>query len=247
MAGSESQKIMMSEERTKRQERARRILDAAAELILRWGYKKTAIDDIARLAGVAKGTIYLHWKSREDLFVTLLLRESAETGREILTRIAADPCGISLSNVVKHSLLVTMTRPLARALFSEDAQVLGELLHYENEDLTALRQIKLLLGRQLLDLFRARGVLRTDQSMAEQIKIYTTLLAGTMMVDHYLPAEMHSTPAEAAERLAALIHVALEPVEPVPPTVQHELRALWDQVAREMMRQLDERLQTELS
>ncbi len=54
-----------SENRPKRQERAERILDAAAALIQRWGYNKTTIDDIAKQAGVAKGTIYLHWKTRD--------------------------------------------------------------------------------------------------------------------------------------------------------------------------------------
>ena len=42
------------EEGSKREQRAERILDAAAELMLRWGYNNTTIDDIARLAGVAK-------------------------------------------------------------------------------------------------------------------------------------------------------------------------------------------------
>src|SRR5579884_3269032 len=63
------------EERSKREARAERILDAASELVLRWGYKKTTIDDIAKQAGVAKGTIYLHWKTREELFLALLTRE----------------------------------------------------------------------------------------------------------------------------------------------------------------------------
>ncbi|WP_163569887.1 helix-turn-helix domain-containing protein [Fodinicola feengrottensis] len=57
--------------------RAERVLDAAAELIVRWGYDKTTIEDIARARrGRAKGTIYLHWKTREDLFIALLRRES---------------------------------------------------------------------------------------------------------------------------------------------------------------------------
>lgn len=64
-------------------ERAHRILDAAAELILRWGYDKTTIDDIARQAGVAKGTIYLHWKTRDALFVALLRRERVATLDEV--------------------------------------------------------------------------------------------------------------------------------------------------------------------
>ena len=53
--------------------RGERILEAAAELIVRWGYKKTTVDDIARQAGVAKGTIYLHWKTREELFKAVLV------------------------------------------------------------------------------------------------------------------------------------------------------------------------------
>ena len=55
--------------------RAHRILDAASSLILRWGYNKTTIDDVARQAGVAKGTIYLHWNTREELFAALIHRE----------------------------------------------------------------------------------------------------------------------------------------------------------------------------
>jgi len=65
------------------------MLDAAAALILRWGYNKTAIDDIARHAGVAKGTIYLHWKAREDLFAALMRRERLALSEEIRQRIAA--------------------------------------------------------------------------------------------------------------------------------------------------------------
>ena len=60
------------------EERGERILEAAAALITRWGYKKTTIDDIAKQAGVAKGTIYLHWKTREELFKAVILHEEME-------------------------------------------------------------------------------------------------------------------------------------------------------------------------
>src|SRR5580765_1872965 len=81
---------------SKRQERGQRILDAAATLILRWGYNKTTIDDIARQANVAKGTIYLHWNTRDELFSALIRREKLEMGEEIRQRIAADPLGSTL-------------------------------------------------------------------------------------------------------------------------------------------------------
>jgi AcrR family transcriptional regulator len=47
------------------------ILDAALTLFGRYGYRRTSIDDIARAAGVAKGTVYLHVESKAALFRTL--------------------------------------------------------------------------------------------------------------------------------------------------------------------------------
>ena len=123
------------EERPRRQGREERILDAAAELIQRWGYKKTTIDDIVRLAGVAKSTIYLHWKTREDLFTALLLRESVEASLDMLERINNEPDGVYLHNLAKHAIYVIMTRPLAKALFIGGVEVLGELVRSGREDL----------------------------------------------------------------------------------------------------------------
>lgn len=43
------------------------ILDAADRLLARYGYKKMTIDDLAREVGVGKGTIYLHFSSKEEV------------------------------------------------------------------------------------------------------------------------------------------------------------------------------------
>lgn len=45
-----------------------RILEAAVSVFSRYGYRRAAIDDVAREAGVAKGTIYLYHESKEALF-----------------------------------------------------------------------------------------------------------------------------------------------------------------------------------
>ena len=60
-----------------RRERAERILDVTAGLLLRHGYKRVTIDDVAAGAGIGKGTIYLHWKTREALFWAVLQRDAA--------------------------------------------------------------------------------------------------------------------------------------------------------------------------
>jgi len=45
------------------------ILDATDRLLGRLGYQKTTIDDLAREAGVARRTVYLHFPSKEEIFL----------------------------------------------------------------------------------------------------------------------------------------------------------------------------------
>lgn len=63
------------------------ILDAADRLMLRYGYRKMTVDDIAREAGIGKGTIYLYFPSKEE--VALSCREAGNQRlQEVLHRIA---------------------------------------------------------------------------------------------------------------------------------------------------------------
>ncbi len=50
------------------------ILAAATELFSTTPYHRVAMDDIAQRAGVAKGTLYYHFKSKEALYASLLHR-----------------------------------------------------------------------------------------------------------------------------------------------------------------------------
>ena len=49
----------------------RRILDAAIEVFAARGFYNARVSDIARSAGVADGTIYLYFKSKDDLLISL--------------------------------------------------------------------------------------------------------------------------------------------------------------------------------
>lgn len=48
-----------------------RILDAAKILFSRYGLKKTSIEEIAQHAGLGKGTVYLYFKSKDEIFSVL--------------------------------------------------------------------------------------------------------------------------------------------------------------------------------
>ncbi len=64
--------------------KGRRILDAATDSFIRLGYRKTSVDEVARRAGVAKGTVYLYFSNKADLLVAALTREK----RGFLVRLA---------------------------------------------------------------------------------------------------------------------------------------------------------------
>lgn len=58
----------------RRAEKRTHLLDVAAELFNRFGYRAIGIDQVIEASGVAKTTLYRHFKSKEDLIVAVLAR-----------------------------------------------------------------------------------------------------------------------------------------------------------------------------
>jgi AcrR family transcriptional regulator len=52
--------------------RRQAIIEAAMDEFIARGFAATRLDDVARRAGVAKGTIYLHFKDKESMFEELI-------------------------------------------------------------------------------------------------------------------------------------------------------------------------------
>ncbi len=55
-------------------ETSERILDAADRLLGRFGYRKTTVEDLAREAGIGKGTVYLSFESKESIALACIDR-----------------------------------------------------------------------------------------------------------------------------------------------------------------------------
>lgn len=74
--GSDDGEIVDGQTRRRLQSR-RRLLDAAREHFVAYGYDRTRPQDIARAAGVATGTFYLHFRDKEAVF--LAFADEAQT------------------------------------------------------------------------------------------------------------------------------------------------------------------------
>src|SRR6516165_9782731 len=77
------------------------LLDAMERSLARYGYKKTTMDDLAREAGIGKGTIYLHFPSKEEVALCSIDRV-VDRVQEQLRAIAAS--GGSVAERLKEML-----------------------------------------------------------------------------------------------------------------------------------------------
>ncbi len=66
------------------------ILDATDRLLARYGYKKMTIDDLATEVGIGKGSVYLHFTSKEEIALSHIDR-IIERLKSNLRTIAAKP------------------------------------------------------------------------------------------------------------------------------------------------------------
>src|SRR5882724_10116136 len=141
------------------QPRELRILDAAADLVLRWGTKRVTIEEVAKRAGVGKGTVYLHFESRAWLFMCVLMRESLGLVDELTEALRRDPAVVLPAEQARLTFLAVHRRPLLRAMFSRDSDLLGELAN--EESVQPLRGWKADLAEDMFGGLREHGLMRT--------------------------------------------------------------------------------------
>ena len=65
-----------------------KIIKAAIDAFSKNGFDRTRMDDVAKTADLSKGTIYLHFKSKEDLFYAICENNLAEAKQQISTMFA---------------------------------------------------------------------------------------------------------------------------------------------------------------
>jgi TetR/AcrR family fatty acid metabolism transcriptional regulator len=87
-----------------------RILRAAIRIFSQKGYFNSKISEIARLAGVADGTIYLYFKNKDDLLISLFEEKMGEVVAEIRTRVADEGDALSRLRVFIRNHMDLLTR-----------------------------------------------------------------------------------------------------------------------------------------
>ena len=88
------EKITFSKIRENKKRKERELYSAAYELFTTKGANNTAIDEIVKKAGVAKGTFYLYFKDKYDIIDKLVLLKS----RQVIEEAVAETRSLGLEN-----------------------------------------------------------------------------------------------------------------------------------------------------
>jgi AcrR family transcriptional regulator len=108
--------------------RERAILDVTAELLLRHGYNKVTMSDVADAVGLNRRLVYLLFPSKDALIQALLLRE-LNSYTEVWKRyLESDPLGGTVASVYRGLLATLKQFPLMTAMYTRDAQTFGTYL-----------------------------------------------------------------------------------------------------------------------
>jgi AcrR family transcriptional regulator len=169
-----------------------RILDAAQSLFVRYGVKRTSIDDVAREAGIAKGTVYLSFGSKAELFAAIADRLCATTLADI-RRIARDAAPLTgrLVGILDCAIgaphrLVAQSPHIAELTASKEALAAAA---FDERD----RQIRAVLGALLreagighdaaIDMMLAagHGTLSTGDDAAQPYRARLTAMIDMLM------------------------------------------------------------------
>ena len=91
--------------------RQEQLLRAASAVITRQGYDKTTIADIAAEAGVSRGTVYLYFTGKEELFEALLYWEWTQYAQTWIDAIESDPRGGTMGGYYRAVIHAINSRP----------------------------------------------------------------------------------------------------------------------------------------
>jgi TetR/AcrR family fatty acid metabolism transcriptional regulator len=146
--------------RESREDKRRRIIDAAVEVFAQKGFFGAKVAEIAEAAGVADGTIYLYFKSKDDLLISLFEEKMAEIIRRLVDLLgnSQDPELNMRRYIVEHLRLAAEQPSLMQVLTVELRQSARFIKEYTPK---AFGRYLAVLGN-VLEEGQRRGVFRKE-------------------------------------------------------------------------------------
>ncbi len=175
----------------RKEARPQELLAAAIDLFVERGFAATRLEDVARCAGVSKGTLYLYYTNKEELFKAVV-RES------ILPFLGKAELSVAEFDGHSADLLRSVVRNWSRQIGQSKASGIGKLMLAEAVNFPELarfyREEVMSRTRRMISSILERGVRRGEFRDFDIAQMTQVLIAPMMMLN----AWKHSAVAPCA-------------------------------------------------
>jgi AcrR family transcriptional regulator len=175
-----------------------KILDAAERLFMEKGYENTTVSDILNASGIAKGSLYYHYTSKEDVLDGIIGRitEQIAAAAKAVADDPARPAHAKMLRIIPSMNI--MYSPYER-MIHELHRPVNALLHQKGiaQTLNAVAPIIAQVVRQGIE----EGIYHTLYPLET---VEALLVAGQYLFDEGI---FPRTPEETASRITAFVHL----------------------------------------
>jgi TetR/AcrR family transcriptional regulator, fatty acid metabolism regulator protein len=142
-----------------REGKRERILHSAERIFARHGFFAAKVAEIAKEAGVADGTIYLYFKSKDDLLISLFESRMSQVNAALRAAVATEPPQGQLHAFVRTYLTLVHDEPAAAEVLTIELRQSSKFMkEYANPEFASFLRM---LGGIVADA-QARGEIDSD-------------------------------------------------------------------------------------
>ncbi len=152
------------------------ILKCARELFSSKGFKDTNVAEITKMAGMATGTFYNYYPSKDKLFVEILEQETAALMNRIMKSVNLDDNPVKLiKQLLALNMEGTLSNPILSQWYNPDVYNKIEKLFREEDGIQAIDfMYRDFLG--LVKKWQAEGKMRSDISSEMIMAIFEAII-----------------------------------------------------------------------
>jgi TetR/AcrR family transcriptional regulator, fatty acid metabolism regulator protein len=204
-----------------RQERERLIVRAAADLFVERGYHDTSMDDIAARVGIAKGTVYLHFASKEDLALALIEQGARAFAQRLDAILASDGTPRAKLEAIFEGAYSAMGEGISQtfsAIFRNPEVIVR--MRERHDDMSAVWREPMRRLSEVLDEGKAAGEFDPEMPTPIMLNLFMGLLTPHRWER---PMEGAAPPAEIARHFSRFFFKGIAsspPCEHAPPSSQ---------------------------
>lgn len=157
--------------------RKKELIKIAYNLFITKGYENTSVDEIISVAGIAKGTYYYHFESKEQMLeevVNMMIDRCVERAKQIVET------DLKLEEKLVYTILALRVTPEEQSVQELIHEKENIILHKKTNDRIIEEAVPILA--QIVKEAKEKGLFKVDDNIEERVKM--TLILSNEMFDH---------------------------------------------------------------